>query len=470
MNTVVGLLFSPAGTIGRRSYALVGLLAFAVKYNIDRAIGSAAGVAWTPLSYVLPFGSPVALALLDIAQYRYLAILTAVSLPFVWIGIVTTIKRLRAVRWPVWLAVLFFVPVANVIVFALLCAVRDASDQGRDVAEPRMPLPIARWIPSDPFGAIAASIVTTAAVGVLLLWLGTLVFQDYAWGVFVGIPFCQGAIAALFAGAHAPANVGRCVGAALASVLLTGLVALAVALEGALCILMALPLALALAILGGIVGYALQSRRPALTDLASSVTILLLSAPTLMAGDALGLTQPPLLTVTTSVIISAPAETVWRRVIAFPPLPAPDQALFRLGVAYPERARIVGKGPGATRYCDFSTGSFVEPIVAWDEPRRLRFDVIANPAAMRELSWRPDLTTPHLSGFLQAQEGEFEFIPVSPTQTRLVGTTWYTDRLWPQQYWRIYSDAIIHRIHDRVLEHIKSLAEGDADLGRAGRP
>jgi hypothetical protein len=31
--------------------------------------------------------------------------------------------------------------------------------------------------------------------------------------------------------------------------------------------------------------------------------------------------------------------------------------------------------------------------------------------------------------------------------------------MWPSAYWQLWSDAIIHRIHLRVLRHIKSLAE-----------
>jgi hypothetical protein len=40
-----------------------------------------------------------------------------------------------------------------------------------------------------------------------------------------------------------------------------------------------------------------------------------------------------------------------------------------------------------------------------------------------------------------------------------VGTTWYTNRMWPAAYWSLWSDAIIHRIHGRVLRHIQQLAE-----------
>jgi len=44
-------------------------------------------------------------------------------------------------------------------------------------------------------------------------------------------------------------------------------------------------------------------------------------------------------------------------------------------------------------------------------------------------------------------------------RTRLHGSTWYQHGLEPAGYWRWWSDAIIHRIHLRVLEHIKKRAE-----------
>ena len=46
--------------------------------------------------------------------------------------------------------------------------------------------------------------------------------------------------------------------------------------------------------------------------------------------------------------------------------------------------------------------------------------------------------------------------------TRLVGRTWYKLEFAPHAYWTIWTDWIIHRIHGRVLEHIKTLAERHA--------
>jgi hypothetical protein len=78
---------------------------------------------------------------------------------------------------------------------------------------------------------------------------------------------------------------------------------------------------------------------------------------------------------------------------------------------------------------------------------------------MRELSPYGAIDAPHLHGYLVSQRGQFELQPLSGGRTRLIGTTWYQHHLWPAQYWRLWSDAIIHRIHLRVLRHIKVLSE-----------
>ena len=44
-------------------------------------------------------------------------------------------------------------------------------------------------------------------------------------------------------------------------------------------------------------------------------------------------------------------------------------------------------------------------------------------------------------------------------RTRLEGATWYQHTMRPAAYWHLWSDYIIHRIHLRVLEHIRAEAE-----------
>jgi hypothetical protein len=44
-------------------------------------------------------------------------------------------------------------------------------------------------------------------------------------------------------------------------------------------------------------------------------------------------------------------------------------------------------------------------------------------------------------------------------RTKLEGRTWYEYEIYPQSYWTLWTDMLIHRIHQRVLAHIKNLAE-----------
>ena len=146
----------------------------------------------------------------------------------------------------------------------------------------------------------------------------------------------------------------------------------------------------------------------------------------------------------------------------FSELPEPHEWYFRAGIAYPQKAGIVGSGEGAVRYCQFSTGPFIEPVEAWDEPRLLRFGVTENPPPMHEWSPYANIAPKHLHGYLVAERGQFQLTELPNRRTLLNATTWYRHGLWPAQYWRLWSDAIIHRIHIRVLNHIRTLAEQDA--------
>ncbi len=136
--------------------------------------------------------------------------------------------------------------------------------------------------------------------------------------------------------------------------------------------------------------------------------------------------------------------------------------IFRAGIAYPTRAEIQGTGVGAVRHCMFSTGAFVEPITIWNEPSLLRFSVEQNPAPMEEWTMYEKIHPPHLEGFFVSQQGEFRLIQVSQNMTLLKGTTWYHHNLWPESYWKVWSDFVIHTIHRRVLRHIKLTAESQS--------
>jgi hypothetical protein len=62
--------------------------------------------------------------------------------------------------------------------------------------------------------------------------------------------------------------------------------------------------------------------------------------------------------------------------------------------------------------------------------------------------------------------GEFRLRALGPDRTLLRGTTWYSDRVESQIYWRLWSDLLIHRIHQRVLDQIRRETEAAQAIGR----
>jgi hypothetical protein len=299
----------------------------------------------------------------------------------------------------------------------------------------------ARWV------IALTALAALMSGGLELLRTGT-----YGLSLFVVAPLLIGAFGAWVV---RPATArGAAVAGALATLLAT-FFPLAVGYEGLLCISMALPLALPLGAVGGWIFY-----RSAFSIGQTQGLVMMLFLPSAsLVWDVSA--RPEVFEVHSAVEIAAPPERVWKHVVTFSDLPEPDEWYFRAGLAYPQRARIMGSGPGAVRYCEFSTGPFVEPIQVWNEPRLLRFNVTENPEPMHEWSPYANVLPKHLHGYLVSKRGQFRLTELANHHTLLEGTTWYQHGLWPAEYWRWWSDAMIHRIHLRVLNQIRTLAEAD---------
>jgi len=468
-------LFSPAGTIDRGTYALVGLVGFAIKHNLDRLLAN--GVfhrRWNLSNYWVPVGDVVRITALPKEEIRLLASMVALSLPFIWVGVVLTLKRLRTALLPPWMVVIFFLPFVNLLFFLALCIVPERSQQATAKsalfdglsASSRRSL-LVRIVPESSLGSAALSLLLTVPVGVGLTALGVRLLTTYGWGTFVALPFTMGFGAAVIHGLRQPRSLSASISVALVSVGLIGLALLGLAFEGFFCLIMAAPLAFPLAMLGGACGYLVQRWQWSQTGAPAFFSLLLLFSPAMQVAEHVAAKPAPVYVVHSYLDIHATPETVWKQVVAFTEIPPPTEWIFRAGIAYPIRAEMIGTGPGAERHCIFSTGAFVEPIQVWDEPRQLKFSVTSNPPAMQE--WTPyrHVEPPHLHGFLESEGGEFLLTPLPNGGTRLEGTTWYQHGLWPAAYWRVWSDAIIHRIHMRVLSHIRDDAERTA-LWREG--
>jgi hypothetical protein len=463
---------------------MLGTSLMGLKFLMDYSIARAFDRTWSVSNYIVPTDLS-ALQLLDTpgsADVWFFLTMLAAAMPFVVIGTWATYRRLQDAKLPRGLTILFFVPVINLLMFGLLSiwrsdivahaeSISDAdSDAGlrenvavpfahqtqraRIEMAPRVSWWIARWLPESDTTSPLVSGMIVGPVAPLVVWFGVSLLKNYGWGLFVGMPFVLGFLAAVINGLRVSRPLSSSLyTAAIASVF--GLVATFLfAIEGLVCLIFLVPLAMPVALVGGLVGHVVQAGVIQRGDAYRAMSLLLM-LPIIMGAERALRDVPSVYEVSTSVDVDAPPEMVWPHVIAFSDIAPPTDWFFRSGAAYPIRARIEGHGVGAIRYCEFSTGPFVEPIIVWDEPRLLRFTVTHNPPPLRELSLFSHVHPPHLEHFLKSHEGQFALQPLPGGRTRVTGTTRYEHGMWPQAYWRLWTDWVIHKIHRRVLEHVR---------------
>jgi len=442
----VRLWFGFRDPINRGTYFRHGAGLMALKYAIDALlIWRFAGRVWTPLNYLSPLLS-TRTELLRGAPAWLIPLLVAIALPFLWIGVSMSMRRAVDAGLSPWIALLFFVPALNFLLMAVLSLVPSASTVEWPVEAP--PPAVDDRLKSAMLGVAASLGISLITVGV-----GVYLRRSYSAGLFLGVPFTIGYISSYIYNYRAERPAGQSIVIALASVTIAAGALVLFALEGSVCTLMALPIALAIAFPGAVLGRIVARRgRHGLSGAGMALIV-----PLFVGVEPRA--TPPTHEVVTVVEIAAPPEIVWQHVVTFPDLPPPTEALFRAGVAAPLRARIEGYGVGSIRYCDFTTGSFVEPITAWDENRLLAFDITAQAPPMTELSPYGDVHPPHLDGYFRATHGEFRLTPLPGGRTRLEGRTTYVVDMFPQAYWTVPARAIVTAIHARVLHHIQTLAE-----------
>ena len=298
-------------------------------------------------------------------------------------------------------------------------------------------------------------------VGVLLLamlfagGLGLLHTGIYGLTLFAVFPLIIGALASWIFRAKTSREALK-IGAY--SVAVASLLLLAIGAEGAICIVMVLPLATPLGALGGWLayrseifdtGHARWGRDDALAD-ARHLHLRHSCAATRIRGAKRN---------HNSCSSRTGLETRGS-------IPRHARAAR---VVLPRRGGVSAKSPHRRRWC------WLHPILRLLHRIVCRTDrglERAEPAAiprhtqspppMREWSPYARLSPRHLHGYLISKQGQFKLTRLAGNRTLLEGTSWYQHGLWPAEYWRWWSDAIIHRIHMRVLNHIRMLSEQDA--------
>jgi uncharacterized membrane protein YhaH (DUF805 family) len=460
MTRLFGLLFGLRTRVPRTPYITAGLSLAVLKFGLDFALVRAfTGTSWSPLGYLVP--SVLLRETSEGPAPAAMYVLLAVgAMPFLWVGLSMSVRRAADAGLSPWFGVLFVVPLVNYAIIAalsLLPSKRDAAWHAPARLGAARTSHDARPALSASVRAALLGLLGSIALGLAMLWLSVYGLQLYGAALFFATPFAMGTVSAAVYNRDAQRGLLATLALALVGTAMTGSIVLLFALEGVICLAMAFPIAAAISLAGALVAWAIAAgvrdtpRRPA-----SAAFLFIL--PLLAFGES-RVETPTLRHVTTHIEIDSPPEAVWPHVIGFSELPAPPEWFFRLGVAYPQRARIEGAGVGAVRHCEFSTGPFVEPITVWEPPRRLAFDVTAQPPSMSELSPYHRVNAPHLEGYMVSRGGEFRLVPLPGGRTRLEGTTHYTLAIYPETYWVGFAEVLLHAIHWRVLSHIRALSE-----------
>jgi len=274
--------------------------------------------------------------------------------------------------------------------------------------------------------------------------------------IFAGIPFATGVSTGVIT-RRAGGSFGQAIAAAMTLIGGIILILCGVLMEGIICVVMAAPFGAALAFIGVVAGYFLAKRRVADGTLQSAAWLAILA----IVGVE-GWNPPAPLEATTSseVVIDASADRVWAELHDIRDLPKTDNLLFQFGIAHPMGTATDGQGVGASRLCKLSTGDMPEIVTVWKPGQELRFKVLSTPPSMRETGFLGrTIDTTHIHSAYASLEGGFKLEPLPGGRTRVTGESHYLLNIAPASYWNLWTEAIVHMVQRRVLEHVKTRAE-----------
>lgn len=301
--------------------------------------------------------------------------------------------------------------------------------------------------------------LSAAAVAV-----GALVFGAYGYTLFVATPLLIGALSAWIANREQDIGSQATWVMALTANLVGGLALVGFALEGVVCLVMAAPIAFVAASIGAALGrwIALQGRGKARSAFTTVAFLPVLFATERAAPATIEFADRQ------SVDISAPPSAVWSAATQMAQIHDRPALPFRLGLAYPLRGEIIGRGVGALRRGYFSTGVATERVTEWAPGRRLAFVILTEPPSLRELSPYRTVHAPHVRGYFRTRDAAFELIPLPGGRTRLVLTSRHELDLEPAVYWTPFARWAVRANKLRALAQIRRQAEAAGQGEREG--
>jgi len=441
--------FSFDGQLARGRYALwsIGLLLSQPALVLAVVLGRGETLRFAYWSALIPYRWLVTQS--DGAMLPVLLGLVYITI-IAWALVALAFRRAADAAVDPWIATFALAPVLQIPAILFLCVMPSRSAAA--VALPAAPdnaRPVSGWAVATQ-GLIAGGGLTIASV-----ILGALVFGTYGYGMFVVSPFIIGAMTAFIGNRRQDRGAARTNNLVLAATALGAIGLVATALEGIVCIVLAAPLVAGLALVGGMFGRWMarySNGRRSRTAYAFALVPMMFGTENLLPAET------DFSTVQT-IEIDAPPARVWQALIHMDEITEPLALPFRLGVAYPLRGEIEGEGVGALRRGEFSTGTALERVTAWEPGRKLAFTVLTDVPAMHELSPYQHVHAPHVEGYFRTGETSFELVPLPEGRTEIIERSAHLLRLDPVLYWLPLARWVVAENNARVLAHIRNQAE-----------
>ncbi len=225
--------------------------------------------------------------------------------------------------------------------------------------------------------------------------------------------------------------------------------------EGTICLVMALPVMLPLAMAGGLAMRIIQ-RLKNRNLVFAAFTILPL--PLALAEQHIPLPQEMQI-VRNSILIRAPAEVIWRKIVRVEKITEPQESFFfTMGFPKPIEAVLSGDGVGATRIATFERGlKFVETVTHWKVNERLGFSIQADPKATPLTTLDEHVTVG--GAFFDVLSGTYEIHPINAGECELILYSEHRISTHFNFYARLWSRYLMSEIQYNILQVIKQRAE-----------
>jgi uncharacterized protein YndB with AHSA1/START domain len=145
--------------------------------------------------------------------------------------------------------------------------------------------------------------------------------------------------------------------------------------EGLIWIAVAAPPAAAAFFAGRWLGARAAGAAPSLAARVAAAAIAVALVPAARALEGMAPAERRLSTVTTSMVVPAPAAETWEAIKSYDGLRGRRPWLMSVGLPEPTRCTLEREAVGARRTCHFDVGRIEERVVAWEPPRRMELEI-----------------------------------------------------------------------------------------------